>query len=90
MEYIPSASDSTSVDESEIKQNRLITTVNFIKKYPKFFIGVPNNTYRVIEMISGECKVSKEHILITLKQIRLNDPYFRLVLDFGLSVSHIQ
>lgn len=41
-------------------------------------------------MISGECKVSKEHILITLKQIRLNDPYFRLVLDFGLSVSHIQ
>lgn len=90
VDYTPSSSDTTSEDERDIKQNRLISTVSILEKYPKFFIGIPKNTYDIIKMISEECKVPKKHVLITLKKIRLNDSYFRLALDFGLSVSRIQ
>lgn len=55
----------------------------------RFYLGLPKDVYFVVKLIEGLRPIRSLDILITLKKIRLNDPYFRLGMDFGLAPSTI-
>lgn len=51
----------------------------------KFYLGLPKGAYFIVKTVTEITNLGSIVILITLKKIRLNDPYERLGLDFGIS-----
>lgn len=42
-----------------------------------------------MKLLENENKINQRNILVIIKKIRLNDLYYRLALDFSLSISTI-
>lgn len=87
-EYVPSSS-STS-DYNEQVTDRQKTTIVLMESKSRFYLGIPQDVYLIVQYLSEYSQVTYRNVLITLKKIRLNDPYSRLGDDFQLSNSGIQ
>ncbi|VEN45441.1 unnamed protein product [Callosobruchus maculatus] len=96
-EYIYTTETSTTTD-SEVqvtrdgsnKGKRKDSTFYYIEKNPRLYLGLPSDVHSIIFKICSHQQLYHDEILITLKKIRLNDPYSRLGIDFGVSTTHIQ
>uniref|UniRef100_A0A0A9XL84 LL-diaminopimelate aminotransferase n=1 Tax=Lygus hesperus TaxID=30085 RepID=A0A0A9XL84_LYGHE len=63
--------------------------ISLMKRDSRFYLGLPNKEFRVINFISQHTVLTTRDILMTIKKIRLNDPNKRLADDFNLSVGHV-
>lgn len=60
-----------------------------MEKNPKIFLGLPLESFYLIQILSARSHSTTLNILITLKKIKLNDPYTILGIHFGMSVANI-
>lgn len=86
--------NSDSSDESfdvtlHLRKLSAERTLSIVEKHSRFYLGLPEDTYFMIKILEFEAKVIYRNILIVLKKIRLNDAFYRLALDFGISVSTV-
>lgn len=92
-EYTPHASSSStsstnvSYKKAPQKQTNLNLTVSNIESNSRFYLGLPQDEYFLIRLTCEISPITYTDVLITIKKIRLNDPYVRLAIDFGMSVS---
>ncbi|XP_022900416.1 uncharacterized protein [Onthophagus taurus] len=92
-EYMPHASSSStsstnvSYKKAPQKQTNLNLTVSNIESNSRFYLGLPQDEYFLIRLTCEISPITYTDVLITIKKIRLNDPYMRLAIDFGMSVS---
>lgn len=56
-----------------------------IEKNPKLFLGLPSQSYSLLDLLSVKIPSPLINILITLKKIRLDDPFTILGVHFGMS-----
>lgn len=90
-EYIfPTATPSTSGEFITEPIKRLQSTEMVIQQHSRFYLGLPQDVYCLVKMICERTNVIHRDVLITLKKIRLDDTYFRLHVDFELSLSQVQ
>lgn len=83
------SSGSSSLTEQVNQQEQIIqNTIRKIKKRPRFYIGVPESCYYLIDIISKHTSIPEKHILLCLKKIRLDTKFSELADDFGMSVSY--
>lgn len=88
--------DSVSSEES-LKDSSLVSYKNHMKKgmlmsisrEPKLLLGLPKESYFCIKLLSETIKTTDINIMITLKKIRLDQPYSLLAIHFGLSKSYV-
>lgn len=92
-----SSNQETESELSEIKRKvevenlyrmSLENTVHLIMKNPRYYIGLTNECYFIIDFIQQRIMLPKEHILLCLKKIRLNTPFSELGDGFGMSLSY--
>ena len=84
---------SSSEDPEDIGYEKLVQIRSLQTKlsleHSVYFLGVPISSLSLINTL-GECtKTDPLHIVITLRKIRLNQPFVGLGFDFGLSESHV-
>lgn len=64
-------------------------TTMSIQKDPKLYLGIPKDSYFCLKMLSDKMKYPLSDIIITLKKIRLNEPYSILGTQFGRSSRNV-
>ncbi|GBM78426.1 hypothetical protein AVEN_96767-1 [Araneus ventricosus] len=89
----PSSSDSIyseqSSDTEDYKKLLRTGTILAIEKKPFLNLGVPKECFFIVSLLSKKTNCPHVNVLITLKKIRLNDPYAILAQQFGMSESNI-
>lgn len=78
---------SSNYEEELLKSTSVSRTIQIIKKKPQHYIGVPENCYFIIELLSKAANISENNIMLILKKIRLNNSFVELADDFGISTS---
>lgn len=63
--------------------------IGSLKKMSRFYLGIPPETYFLIEMITKHVNIPTLNILICLKKIRLNDANVRIADDLSISKSNV-
>ncbi|CAH1118074.1 unnamed protein product [Phaedon cochleariae] len=66
------------------KSQRQMSTLQVIQMSPKFYLGLPIHMMHILKSVSIQEKIFPLDLLITLTKIRLNDPFMRLSIDFGM------
>ncbi|XP_072400459.1 uncharacterized protein [Diabrotica undecimpunctata] len=86
-----SSCSSTSSDSmsNTIKPNFCKDTILKINTNIGFYLRLPEEVYFLTKQLSESIASPVRDILISLKKIRLNDPYIRLAIDFDVSTSLI-
>jgi len=72
----------------EMYARSLSVTNYFIKTMCKSYLGVPNDWLWVIDFLHTRTQIDPNHIKLSLMKIKLNDTFYRLGDQFG--ISHIQ
>jgi len=72
-------------EQKKIAKNFRMT---LIEKNPKMYLGIPDNAFFIIKLLSQETGITKEEICLTLYKIKLNDTFSRLGDEFGVSASN--
>lgn len=54
------------------------STIILMETKSRFYLGIPRETYLLVKLLSKHVRVTYRNVLITLKNIRLNDTYSRL------------
>ncbi|GBL87999.1 hypothetical protein AVEN_133671-1 [Araneus ventricosus] len=89
----PSSSDSIyseqSSDTEDYKKLLRTGTILAIEKKHCLNLGVPKECFFIVSLLSKKTNCPHVNVLITLKKIRLNDPYAILAQQFGMSESNI-
>lgn len=80
------AEENVSEQLKELSKKRIKLV---IESASRFYLGLPRDVYFILKIIPNMRPISYLHILVTLKKIRLNDPYFRIGMDFGISPSYV-
>ncbi|KAJ8917054.1 hypothetical protein NQ315_012973 [Exocentrus adspersus] len=75
--------------ESEFKRRMLADSLTAATKEPKLLLGVPKESYYIVQMLATKSGLSIVNILITLRKIRLNESFAILGLHFGMSESNV-
>lgn len=88
-DYIPSQSSSDPDSENIEGQQRQRLSIALIEKKSRFYLGLPENVYHIVKFITEIEKIKYMDVLISLKKIRVGDPYSRLADDFDLSISSV-
>lgn len=94
-DYEPSGSSELSSvqddseDEKMFKNAMCSSMLTAIEKEPKMLLGLPKQSYHLIKLLGDNIPLPTEHILITLKKIKLNESFSILALQFGYSQSTI-
>lgn len=86
-DYQPSLSDLEEIEEAHISQEKelaLKITNRFISKNPKFYVGICESWFWLVDELHQRCGLSVNNIKLTLMKIRLNDSFNRLGDQFGL------
>nr|XP_023022016.1 uncharacterized protein LOC111510345 [Leptinotarsa decemlineata] len=65
------------------------STLTAVEKEPKMMLGLPNDSYHLIKLLSDNIPVPTIDILITLKKIKLNESFDILTIQFGYTQSTI-
>ncbi|XP_039310529.1 uncharacterized protein LOC120358888 [Solenopsis invicta] len=90
-EYLPSEETSEEVVKQNIlEQRRLARNIKMttIQNKPKMYLGIPDNAFFFIQLLSKETGISIEEICLTVTKIKLNDTFARIGDDFGISASN--
>lgn len=86
-----SSSDCSELLEEKQKQKSTDTIQNTIAKImnkPRFYIGVPKNSYFLIDIIINETNIPLHCLLLCLKKIRLDSKFQELADDFAMTSSN--
>lgn len=84
------SSSSEELNSSEyLRKISVERTLLIIENHSRFYLGLPKEMFFLVKLLENESKINYRNILVIIKKIRLNDPYYRLALDFSLSVSTI-
>lgn len=76
-------------ERSDEKERALKIMTLIIERKPKSYLGVPNVWFpHFISLLQSQSLIKKEHILLTLIKIKLNDSFSRLGDQFGMSLSN--
>lgn len=62
--------------------------MTLITNKPKMYLGIPNDAFFLIKLLSQETGITTEEICSTLHKIKLNDTFARLGDEFGVSASN--
>lgn len=84
-----SSSDTNLDHDDEYKACMLKGTLISIDRAPKLLLDIPKESYFCLQILSDKTPVPHTDILITLKKIRLNEPYTILAMQFGRSSVNI-
>lgn len=79
-------------EENEFEENEewsCLFISQLIEKYPKMYIGIPEEWMFMIDELILCSGLSKNEIYVTLMKIRLNDTFERLGHQFGLSKAQV-
>jgi len=90
-EYELSSDEKVEAEKAEKSnvQMKLINMTNYIvHANPKMHLGIVNEWFWIISVLSLETKICSDYIKLTLMKIRLNDTFERLSEQFGISVNH--
>lgn len=79
----------TDTISQQLKEERKRTSVLLCKLHSRFYLGVPKDSFNIIQLVCEQSSLQYNHVLITLRKIRLNEPYFQLALEFGTSITQI-
>lgn len=82
--------DLWKYENSQKTATRRKSTIQVVESNSKFYLGLPQEIYILVHFITENESIIYRDVLITLKKIRLDDAYFRLATDFGVSTSTIQ
>lgn len=82
--------EATSAEMKILAEQRQNTTVKLIEHNSRFYLGLEKPIYILVKFITDWQDISYRNVLITLKKIRLDDVYFRLGVDFGVSAATVQ
>lgn len=80
--------------QQHIKFTMLSTTRHYIKMFPLKYLGLPDSSYYIIDLISSKIQYKSKFldgndvVLIVLRKIRLNESFSVLGDCFGISKSH--
>ncbi|KAL4709401.1 hypothetical protein ACJJTC_001197 [Scirpophaga incertulas] len=74
---------SDSIETCEMHFNSQKNTILKIESNSKLYLGIPKQSYFVINLLIENVRCPFVNILITLKKIKLNDSYQRLEIDFN-------
>jgi hypothetical protein len=94
--YRPNSSDCTSdatfsdeeLHQKMFRQQSLQLTMMIIKKTPRFYLGIPEECYFLVDIIEKHTNISKKNILLCLKKIRLDTTFSELGDNFGITLSY--
>lgn len=78
---------SSSYQTDEFKGSSAARSILIIKRNSRHYVGVPDNCYFVVEMLSNTTNICINNILLILKKIRLNASFVELGDDFAISSS---
>lgn len=81
--------EDDSDNERQLKNQMRRCTIITIEKEPKLMLGLPKRSYYLIKVLSENVPLPIVDILITLKKIKLNEPFSILALQFGYAQSTI-
>lgn len=91
-EYLPS---EETISEEAVKQNLLEQKklarnikMTIIQNKSKMYLGIPDNAFFFIELLSKETGMNIMDICLTVIKIKLNDSFARIGDDFGISASN--
>lgn len=73
------------VANEELQNTMRNATVMSMERNPKIFLGLPQESYFLIDLLSEKLQITTLNIVITLKKIRLNDSFAILAIHFGMS-----
>lgn len=88
-DYSPSQSGTKSSDYPALLSSRMESTISLMERNSRFYLGLPQECYKLLSILTNTCRVSYRDILIIFKKLRLNDPLVRLGHDFDLSSSRV-
>lgn len=74
----------TLLNQKEVVNGRLEL---IIKRNTKLYLGLPQQSLYVLDLLVKQTNLEMNHILLTLKKIRLAEPFSILADDFGISAS---
>jgi hypothetical protein len=60
-----------------------------VENQSKLYLGIPKDTYFLVHLLTNSVAVAYEHVLLSLKKIRLNDTNAALATDFCMPESHV-
>ncbi|XP_063623007.1 uncharacterized protein LOC134795105 [Cydia splendana] len=75
-------------EQEEFHQSCLANTLRLIENKPRFYIGMPKESYYLLGIINKHTSIPVENILLCLKKIRLDTKLVELADQFGMSVSN--
>lgn len=82
-------SDSDSDRSASGVESSVQTTISYISKNPKRYVGVTDAWFKhLVDFLHQKSGILSEHILLTLMKIKLNDSFSRLGDQFDLSEGH--
>lgn len=86
-----STTESSSLDVVPhiIKKTQLEYTMGAMKNYPKRFLGIPEASIHVLDILSDATNIAIRDICIIIRKLRLNEPHWQLAIQFELSITSI-
>lgn len=71
-----------NADLKDIKSTTLETTLNLIKKQPLFYIGIPEKSFFIIDIVRERLNLEEKEILLCLEKIKRDIGMVALANDF--------
>nr|XP_022909873.1 uncharacterized protein LOC111421000 [Onthophagus taurus] len=89
MDLQTSTPSEEDVKRREAQVIRFNSTMGAIQSNSKFYLGLPKEIFEVVHLLSERAAGNIREIFIVLKKIKLNDPFTRISIDFGVSAVRI-
>lgn len=90
-EYLSSEETSEeAVKQNALEQRRLMRNMKMmiIQNKQKMYLGIPDNAFFFIQLLSKETGIRIEEICLTITKIKLNDSFAKIGDDFGITASN--
>lgn len=84
-----SSSSDVTIDPYLIRRTQIEFTMEAITKYPKRYLGVPEESMHIIQILSEATEINVRDIFVILRKLRLNEPHWQLAIQFQLSTTSI-
>lgn len=87
-DYEPHSEEANGCETNNKKQmqcHALSITNYFISTNTKSYLGIPNEWYWIIDLLHAQTGIQVDDIKLTLMKIKMNDTFYRLGEQFGIS-----
>ncbi|KAL4707953.1 hypothetical protein ACJJTC_013744 [Scirpophaga incertulas] len=89
---LKSSSDCSEliVEDKKLEAEKALTnTTKKIEKNPRFYLGVPNSGYFLIDILKDEINIPKHYVMLCLNKIRMVFKFKQLKDDYGISPANL-